>query len=74
MGSAIFVGDENGAVAVDVPVIIPGVVEGRHGYRRPSGHHRHYTGMVAATGGLATAFRRLQRRQRSGGSSGAGRV
>ena len=74
MGSAIFVGDENGAVAVDVPVIIPGVVEGRHGYRRPSGHHRHYTGMVAATGGLATAFRRLQCRQRSGGSSGAGRV
>ena len=74
MGSAIFVGDENGVVAVDVPVIIPGVVEGRHGYRRPSGHHRHYTGMAAATGGLATAFRRLQRRQRSGGSSGAGRV
>ena len=74
MGSAIFVGDENGAVAVDVPVIIPGVVEGRHGYRRPSGHHRHYTGMAAATGGVAMAFRRLQHRQRSGGSSGAGRV
>ena len=48
VGSAIFVGDENGAVAVDVPVIIPGVVEGRHGYRRPLGHHRHCPGTAAA--------------------------
>jgi len=75
VGSAIFVGDESDVGAIVVPVVVPDIVEGdRRGYRLPSGHHRHYTGMVAATGGLATAFRRLQRRQRSGGSSGAGRV
>jgi len=47
---AILVGDESDVGAsVVVPIVVPGVVEGRRGYRQPSGRHWHCPGMAAAS-------------------------
>jgi len=58
---AILVGEEIVTAAVDVPVVVSGVVDGgRRGYLLPSGHHLHCPGMAMAGG-----------RRPSGGSSAA---